>query len=190
MRVASFYTLSCLFFCFFVSRAPWTASQCPGLHLDGFVFFAAARGFADSLSLSVSRSVPLSLSLSFSLSLWFVSVRLAEFQSKEDEVFVPWLQVVVLLVFCCRVSGLLSCSLVFRSLSLSASFVLSSLFFRVSLRKNSTWHRFQQLGLHLSLLTLLGGCVPCTEAPEPPNVPWLFCVPVFRLLCRGCGGLC
>ena len=63
---------------------------------------------------------------------WFVSVRLAEFQSKDDGLCVPWLQVVVLLVFYCRVSGLLSCSLLFRSLSLSlslsATFVMSSLF--------------------------------------------------------------
>ena len=98
---------------------------------------------------------------------------------------------------CCWFStvGFLVCSHAPLSfaLSLSLSFCLFCSvvsFFRVSLRMNSTSHHFQQLGLHLSLLALLAGCVPSTEAPESPSVPWLFCVSVFRLLCRGCGGLC
>ena len=151
-------------------------------------FFVAARGFADSFSLSVSRSVPLSLSPFPSLfglclfGLLSFNLRKTRYSFLGCKLSCCWFSTV----------GFLVCS--HAPLSFALSLFLPLLFCRLFF-PCLVEDEFDVAPFPAAWPAFIAACIAwwlcaCTEAPESPSVPWLSCVPVFRLLCRGCGGLC
>ena len=95
----------------------------------------------------------------------------------------PWLHVVVLLLFSSWVSGLLLClsfslSLLCLLLLLSSSV---SLLRTMALTESPVRQNFPQLGFGL-LFSVLLGCLSWTEDPAPAEAAWLFSVLVLCLL--------